>query len=142
MSVASIYKRFEGLCVYCGIAVRLTGPKRVQRQLASRDHFIPVSLGGAKGVANQVLACRGCNSDKGHIDPRTLVQVWHRLDADGLRAFVRRLDDAAVALRMIDERAAEQAAAAGRVPPGTPIVTPSITKTARPRYVSRRSYLT
>lgn len=110
MSVASIYKKFDGLCVYCGVAVKLTGTRADKRQMATRDHFVPLSAGGSKGVGNQVLACRGCNCDKGQLDPRTIVQVWHRLDRDDLVNFVRRLDEAASALAAVEARTAETAA--------------------------------
>ena len=133
MSVASIYKKFDGLCVYCGVEVKLTGTRAEKRQMATRDHFVPLSSGGSKGVANQVLACRGCNCDKGQIDPRTIVQVWHRLNRDDLVNFVRRLDDAASALAAVEARTAE----ADRGKSGTIIVS----MTARPGVQMRRSYL-
>jgi hypothetical protein len=106
--MATIYKRFEGTCVYCGTAVKLNATAAQRRQSATRDHFIPVSAGGSKGVVNQVLACRSCNCTKGGMDPRTIVQVWHRLDVEALRAFIRRLDDARDALDAAATQAKER----------------------------------
>lgn len=48
-------------CVYCGATARLT-----------RDHFVPLSAGGADHPSNIVLACEPCNAAKGACLP----EIW------------------------------------------------------------------
>lgn len=66
--------------------------KRDARVFATRDHFFPLASGGRKGRRNFVLACRPCNEQKGSIDPRVIVTVWHKLDNKSLLTFIDGLD--------------------------------------------------
>lgn len=63
----SIYKKLGKKsgrrCWYCG--------DRCERRHMTRDHQEPASRGGADGVDNTVLACEGCNSEKGDMDVET-----------------------------------------------------------------------
>lgn len=52
--------RTKGHCGYCGVFV----PK----DESTRDHIIPKAKGGETNAANLLLACRDCNSRKGHMD--------------------------------------------------------------------------
>lgn len=52
-----IYERDKGLCHICG--------KRVNRAVATLDHLLPISLGGAHAPWNVALAHRFCNSRRG-----------------------------------------------------------------------------
>lgn len=56
---------FGGACAYCGCT-----PKRNDR--LTKDHLVPMSLGGLTVVGNVVPACRSCNSSKGAED----FKVW------------------------------------------------------------------
>ena len=92
MKMDLLFETWKGHCAYCGIKLELKPPKRGARGSATRDHFIPLAAGGGKGKRNHVLACQPCNAQKGAIDPRIMVRVWHELDSKGLRAFVDDLD--------------------------------------------------
>lgn len=57
-------ERFGNLCVYCGEAKPLT-----------RDHNVPLALGGTDDIANILPACRSCNSRK---NKRTAAEYFGR----------------------------------------------------------------
>ena len=48
----------DPVCTYCGATHDIT-----------KDHVIPKSRGGDRGVGNKVWACRNCNSSKGARTP-------------------------------------------------------------------------
>lgn len=50
----------EARCHYCGEELDFDGPNKWQV-----DHFIPLSRGGSNWASNIVIACAGCNRDKG-----------------------------------------------------------------------------
>lgn len=50
---------FGGCCAYCGASPR-------KNEHLTKDHMIPVSLGGATTPDNIVPACAKCNSSKGN----------------------------------------------------------------------------
>ena len=55
----ALFKRDAFLCMYCG--------GRFHRRHLSRDHIIPLSMGGKDDWKNVVAACRSCNNAKaGH----------------------------------------------------------------------------
>ena len=52
----ALFKRDACLCMYCG--------GHFQRRHLSRDHVIPLSMGGEDVWKNVVAACRSCNNAK------------------------------------------------------------------------------
>lgn len=67
-----VQERDQGLCRYCGAS---NVPMTI-------DHLVPVSRGGSNRMENLVLACEGCNGEKGHKAPEA---VGLRLLASGER---------------------------------------------------------
>lgn len=61
LSNASLFERDRHICAYCGDKYR-------ERDL-SRDHVVPVYLGGRDRWMNVVTACRSCNIRKGGRTP-------------------------------------------------------------------------
>lgn len=53
-------------CCYCGVQMLIS--PRSHDHAASFDEVIPRTLGGTTNWENQVAACRGCNSARGHQD--------------------------------------------------------------------------
>lgn len=51
-----VFLRSRGQCAYCGR----------RRGYFEPDHITPLIRGGPNVVANQILACRGCNRAKNH----------------------------------------------------------------------------
>lgn len=51
----AIVERYEGRCAYCFAA----------RDRLTRDHVVPIALGGRDEPSNVVPACRRCNCSKG-----------------------------------------------------------------------------
>lgn len=47
-------KYFDYSCAYCGL----------KSEVLSKDHFIPLNLGGGLTVTNVVPCCQNCNSSK------------------------------------------------------------------------------
>lgn len=70
----SLYRQQGGRCYYCNRQTVL--PKRGKcfgftPHLATLDHIIPRSQGGARGpTLNCVMACQKCNSERGSTDAR------------------------------------------------------------------------
>ncbi|HKJ94014.1 MAG TPA: HNH endonuclease [Gammaproteobacteria bacterium] len=58
---ATLFRRDDGLCMYCG--------ERFRFAELSRDHVRPVSRGGADRWNNVVAACKRCNNHKGDRTP-------------------------------------------------------------------------
>lgn len=52
-------------CYYCQGSLDWDGPP--SDLSPTREHRQPKSKGGAKGGANNVLACHGCNNEKGNM---------------------------------------------------------------------------
>lgn len=92
MGINELFYLWAGRCAYCGTRLRIDTEQANEPEAPTRDHFIPISAGGAKSKRNHVLACRKCNTEKGPMDPRTVVRVWHELDAKGLRNYLDKLD--------------------------------------------------
>ena len=63
LSNTSLFFRDRHMCAYCGGQYK-------ERDL-SRDHVIPVYLGGKDRWMNVVTACRGCNIRKGGRTPES-----------------------------------------------------------------------
>lgn len=54
-------------CLYCGRPVSIDGPPALR---PSKEHLIPVSLGGAAyGRLNVIRTCAGCNAVKNNRTP-------------------------------------------------------------------------
>ena len=58
LSNATLFKRDQYRCLYCGLALPATA--------LSRDHVHPVSRGGKDEWMNVVTACKRCNARKGN----------------------------------------------------------------------------
>ncbi|MCS4505898.1 hypothetical protein KBTX_01143 [wastewater metagenome] len=58
---ATLFRRDDHICLYCG--------ERLRVSLLSRDHVKPVSRGGLDVWNNVVTACKRCNNHKGHHAP-------------------------------------------------------------------------
>jgi 5-methylcytosine-specific restriction endonuclease McrA len=54
-------------CAYCG--------KRLTPVIATVDHVRPVSAGGMHKLSNCVLACKTCNSKKGHMSREQFIKL-------------------------------------------------------------------
>lgn len=52
----ALFRRDASLCMYCG--------DRFSHRHLSRDHILPLSMGGTDSWNNVVSACRNCNSRK------------------------------------------------------------------------------
>jgi len=91
--IETLITRFHGLCVYCGKTVDY-GEAQPHPDAPSRDHFIPISKGGARGGKNTVLACFACNQAKGDMDPRLILFAWLWLNPRSFEAAVKRIEEA------------------------------------------------
>ena len=56
LSNKALFRRDQGLCLYCGL--------QFPNYLLSRDHVSPISQGGRDTWANVVTACKRCNNHK------------------------------------------------------------------------------
>lgn len=54
-----LYKKYKGICQYCNKYVKYDG--------VTKDHIIPLSLGGTNRKDNLVLCCYDCNQKKGKL---------------------------------------------------------------------------
>jgi 5-methylcytosine-specific restriction endonuclease McrA len=67
--MARLFELYAGCCYYCGVAVRQNNGERPEvNEHATLDHLIPLSMGGTNEPGNIVLACRGCNLERGTMD--------------------------------------------------------------------------
>jgi 5-methylcytosine-specific restriction endonuclease McrA len=69
-----IFKRDGGRCHWCGCEVsthRKPSWLTLSRTHATLDHIVPVSKGGRDTLGNLVLACNGCNSERGNMSAKT-----------------------------------------------------------------------
>lgn len=57
-ALAKSHRVHGGLCFYCG--------KQVPKDAGTVDHVEPVCQGGKSVIQNVVIACKPCNSKKGH----------------------------------------------------------------------------
>lgn len=75
---------------------------------ATTEHLVPRIKGGPSWIENEVVACRRCNGERGHVTPAEwLEECWRRgWDADGVAvlAALERLE-AAIAVRGGQRRA-------------------------------------
>lgn len=92
MKLETLFETWKGNCAYCGVKLPLKPEVREKRLIPTRDHFVPLAAGGGKGKRNHVLACKPCNAQKGSLDPRVFVRVWHELDAKSLQDYITTLD--------------------------------------------------
>lgn len=60
----ALVRAVQRRCHYCGVEASLTNARSHPRHL-EQDHLIPLSRGGSDAIDNIVVACRGCNLDKG-----------------------------------------------------------------------------
>ncbi len=61
-------KKQDGVCAYCGVALVLEMPTKFNSRkvrVATLDHVIPISRGGAHHWENTAAACKPCNQAKG-----------------------------------------------------------------------------
>lgn len=91
MKLETLFNRFGGRCVYCGVEVTLASGKPEPRS-ATCDHFIPRARGGHEGRSNKVLACHACNQAKGDMDPRLILFTWLWLNPDSFHRAIQRFD--------------------------------------------------
>ena len=61
LSNRTLFRRDDHFCMYCG--------NQFSDNLLTRDHVIPVSMGGANHWQNVVAACQRCNNHKGGRTP-------------------------------------------------------------------------
>lgn len=61
------YKKYRGRCAYC--------QRKLEKDEATLDHIVAVSLGGSNSRSNLALACLECNRTKGNTTP----QLWRQL---------------------------------------------------------------
>jgi 5-methylcytosine-specific restriction endonuclease McrA len=66
---ARLFRDFGGLCPYCLTRMRFHTHKdeKVFGNIATADHVIPRSKGGANTQENLLLVCARCNLDKGNM---------------------------------------------------------------------------
>ncbi len=59
-----------GLCYYCEQSLEPAGEELgdLYPHNAEIDHLVPLSKGGSNDLYNLVVACRGCNREKGQKD--------------------------------------------------------------------------
>jgi len=65
---SEVFNRENGKCFYCERTVirNTSGCSHNFPETATLDHLIPRSKGGVFSVKNLVLACYGCNSERGN----------------------------------------------------------------------------
>ncbi|UEJ81577.1 HNH endonuclease [Brachybacterium halotolerans subsp. kimchii] len=66
-SFRAVHERDHWTCAFCGRSVSKTPP--CSALLATVDHILPVSRGGASSWTNLVSACRECNGRKADRTP-------------------------------------------------------------------------
>lgn len=89
----TLIDRYNGICVYCREPVDINVEPPASKA-PSRDHFIPRSRGGARGMHNTVLACYDCNKSKGNMDPRRIIMAWLYLNPESFIHVVERIVEA------------------------------------------------
>lgn len=66
--------REDPRCFYCRVKTNLNYQKRDNHLLATIDHVVPKSKGGANNINNYVLACFGCNTAKGSLSQEQFIE--------------------------------------------------------------------
>lgn len=61
----TLIKKYSGKCALCNESVLLK--PRGHPRVATIDHIVPVSRGGADHISNMQLACFECNEKKGNM---------------------------------------------------------------------------
>ena len=61
LSNHELFQRDAGLCMYCGVQMPIPS--------LTRDHVVPLSMGGCNEWTNVVTACHECNTRKGGRTP-------------------------------------------------------------------------
>jgi 5-methylcytosine-specific restriction endonuclease McrA len=64
-----LWKSQNGQCVWCDQRMTTHRPDSGEIPsplMATIDHVIPKAQGGGRDRPNRVLACRGCNEQRGH----------------------------------------------------------------------------
>lgn len=62
--IGRLIRRHNGICHYCERPTNRTTGSKLQ---ATRDHVVPRAFGGQNSIDNYVLACSGCNHERGTI---------------------------------------------------------------------------
>lgn len=67
LGLHALAKKRQWRCAYCRQVThcKVCNPHLDKRLAATRDHQMPKSKGGPNGARNLVIACFGCNQDKG-----------------------------------------------------------------------------
>lgn len=68
-----LFEQFEGKCFYCNKGVFKKDQSLLP--LATIDHYVPLSKGGANNMGNLVLSCKPCNSEKADILPEEYIMM-------------------------------------------------------------------
>ncbi len=72
--IRRLFQEQNGVCFYCRkpmLIARIPAGQVQPRNLATLDHIIPRSAGGANGpTLNCVAACHSCNNERGTKDAR------------------------------------------------------------------------
>lgn len=63
-------------CEYCAVLV-LNGVRRRGYALATADHRVPISRGGADALPNLAVSCKPCNSRKGSLTADEFTRLNH-----------------------------------------------------------------
>lgn len=71
----------KGICYHC--------EQKFSKELLTMDHLVPISRGGKSTKNNCVVACKDCNSKKGH-----LLTVEQKLEEMRLNGELPPVDDA------------------------------------------------
>lgn len=67
ISLNSVIRRDGIRCHYCDIICeRSKDGSDNRKNVATREHVVPSSLGGANALYNIVVACKGCNNKRGN----------------------------------------------------------------------------
>ena len=63
--IGDLIKDFGKKCYHCGVIVSYPKAKGVLSDCsATRDHLVPLSIGGENSKDNIVLSCRKCNNNR------------------------------------------------------------------------------
>lgn len=76
-----VYQRDGWKCVYCGqkLSHRYSCKNGIYILVATVDHVVPISLGGAHMYSNLVTSCENCNSDKGSYPDKVDISLLLRI---------------------------------------------------------------